>query len=249
MHCYCQSSFVCCSLASVVLVLGTASVAMAPKRKPGQLPKACEDLKSACGGSMTADSIGGADRALRTRASSALNSTLKTTNPDKYKEFLGLQDDEEKREWLAAFIVDPESGGSVVRNTTARTITRTKRGRQQWMTIAEFGGPKGINSLEHATIRCESGEFLKKIHTNEALAKKGVHLYHVTIDDADDTSNALSQSAAVETQAELEAQHVPEVKALMENFHAVEVPKAAKQRRTTATPRTPYEIPKEPFLL
>eukprot|EP00959_Pyramimonas_sp_CCMP1952_P413171 8657956-Pyramimonas_sp.AAC.1 len=106
---------------------------MAPKRNPNQLPSACEELKHALtvgGLEVNEASIRGVERKLRQRAFSALNSVLKTTHPEKFLEYSKLALDEDRRSWLAAFLVDPASGGScIATNSTSRTSKRKESGK------------------------------------------------------------------------------------------------------------------------
>ena len=122
------------------------------------------------GGGEAQDGIAGVERKLRMRAFSALNSVLKSTNVEKYVEYSKLKDDVDRRQWLAAFLVDPASGGSIARNTVEREITTAESGKHAWMTIEEFGGPKGINSLGRARRRCAGGEFPFRAHESSVLA-------------------------------------------------------------------------------
>ena len=48
---------------------------------------------------------------------------------------------DEKREWLAAFILEPESGGHTIKNSFSRTVDNTQGSLKKWMTIDEYGGP------------------------------------------------------------------------------------------------------------
>ncbi|CAK0801347.1 unnamed protein product [Prorocentrum cordatum] len=125
---------------------------MPPKTPLDQLPSACEELKRELlkdGGSITGEVIAGVERSLRSRAFSSLNTVLKSSHSEKYVEYGKLGGDEERREWLAAFIVGPKSGGSIMRNETSRSSSFIEKGEHAWMTIEEYGGPMGINSPAH----------------------------------------------------------------------------------------------------
>ena len=60
---------------------------------------------------------------------------------------------DEKRDWLAAFILEPESGGHTIKNSFSRTVDNTKGSLKKWMTIDEYGGPRGAyaDSLESSS--------------------------------------------------------------------------------------------------
>eukprot|EP00959_Pyramimonas_sp_CCMP1952_P044858 937110-Pyramimonas_sp.AAC.1 len=155
---------------------------MPPKRKAHELPSACEELKALLGSEVAALGIAGVEHAVRKKAFSSLNSTLKNTHPDKYNQYQQLHTDEERRNWLAAFLIDPASGGSTATNTVSREVSRKEKTVGQWMTIDEYGGPKGINNMEHAKARCEAGEFTERPHESPILAAKDIKQYYVTIE-------------------------------------------------------------------
>ena len=59
---------------------------------------------------ITAESIGKLDPQSRRKAFTALSGVLAASFKDKVGAYKELEDDEKKREWLAAFIIDPNSG-------------------------------------------------------------------------------------------------------------------------------------------
>lgn len=59
---------------------------------------------------------------------------------------------DEKRDWLAAFILEPESGGHTIKNSFSRTVDNTKGSLKKWMTIDEYGGPNYLNNRKHAGV-------------------------------------------------------------------------------------------------
>ena len=152
---------------------------MPPRRKPTALPKACAELKAALGeAGVTAQAIGNVDHAVRVRAFSALNSSLKSQHPSKVVEYKALTTDDQRREWLAAFIIDPESGGCCASNTTERSSETADRAVQIWVTVDEYGGPRFLNNMEHAKIAVSVLQ--DRLHENAALAAAGVKEYDVT---------------------------------------------------------------------
>ena len=230
-----QSSSAVAVLAQAFLALELRQYrAMPPKRKADQLPTACEELKAQIlkdGGEISSQSIAGVERALRQRAFSSLNSVLKKEFSDKFVEYTRMQDDDDRREWLAAFLVDPKSGGSVVRNDTKRTTKTAETGAKAWLTIEEYGGPRGCNSLEHATLRCEGGEFASRPHESPLMAAKKIKQYYVPIDVQDTWEKSKTDEALLRTESKIGAEDVENVKTMMENFDSVSVAKVANKRR------------------
>ena len=91
---------------------------MAPKVLPGSLPKSVEELKKLLQGSdkgdkgVTGDAIALVPYALRSKAFNGMNKILETTCADQHKVYKDLQNDRGRRNYLAAFILDAESGGA-----------------------------------------------------------------------------------------------------------------------------------------
>lgn len=93
---------------------------MPPKRQSHILPKACQDIKDQLGSDITGESLLQIPHATQNRAFSSMTLALQSM-PDKLAEYKQLVDDAQRREWLAAFITSPESGGS--RTTERRDTT------------------------------------------------------------------------------------------------------------------------------
>ena len=129
--------------------------------------------------------------------------TLKAIGAEKHAEYVGLQDDTQRREWLASFILDPKSGGHVATNTTRRSESSTARSNKRWMTIEEYGGQNGINSMDHAKKRCLGGEFECRPHESRILAKDDIKQYLVTLDFGVDKKRSVTQEAQITHTAEV----------------------------------------------
>ena len=124
---------------------------MPAKRKPTELPTAVQQLKDALGGKpITADSIASLPADLRKNAFSALNSTLKATMPDVHAQYSEEKNLASKREWLAAFTIDPSSGGATAKNINKRTHKNAEEEDIMWLHESELSGPKYLNSESHA---------------------------------------------------------------------------------------------------
>ena len=97
-----------------------ASEDMAPKMQPSALPKAVAEYKEmlcAIGG-VTADNVSKSDGKMRSRAMTAMRRSI---GDDKNGEFEKLNNDTERREWLAEYIMNPAEGGCLGKTFTQRT--------------------------------------------------------------------------------------------------------------------------------
>ena len=165
---------------------------------------------------------------------SCLNTTLKAHFPNRFDDYAKMEW-EKKREWLAAFVVDPASGGSVVINTTSREIENTRKGAENWLTQTQLEGPGYLNSKELAAIAIESCES-RPHDTSEALRKAGVLEYKWTVNSRE-VRQSLKRKVAVETTAQLEAGDVGGVNATLEDFMAVSPKEENKRASASGRPR------------
>ena len=105
------------------------------------LPKSLQEVKASLLGQnkeITAETVGALDKASRKRCMNALNDRLKLQFPKKSEEFQQVTDYESKSAWLASFILDPESGGSVAYNDTSRSSEDVTRVRELWLTLDQY---------------------------------------------------------------------------------------------------------------
>ena len=171
------------------------------------------------------------------KAFSALTGALQTQCPEKLEEYRSLKNGMEKREWLAAFLVDPSSGGSTVSNTTSRSITHTERDTEIWVTEDEYGGPRYLNNPEMAK---EAVKAMKpRPHRNTCLAQLGIKEYKLVKDEVT-KDKTLKQEASMTTTADLEPGDVAGVAAVMTDFDQVNVDSSQKrgvQANKSATKR------------
>ena len=185
---------------------------MAPKRKLGDLPKACAELKGVLGDNVTAESIEAADKGIRHRAFSALGTVLGSSFPAQLAEYKKLTDDLQRRSFLAAFILDPASGGCSVTNETSRAVINKKGSQEVWITEDELGGPKYLNNKQHAAILAPSLE--TRPHESPALAAAKIkqYKYHIAIDEKTQIEKS---KVSVKADSELTPEQYLEVQADM----------------------------------
>ena len=104
---------------------------MPGKRKIGELPKAMADLKSTSS-DLSASDIEDLPRDQKKRVCKAFGEFLESNHPDKVSEYKVLAEGIDKREWVASFIVDPESGKNIGKSSASREIAKKDKGMQSW---------------------------------------------------------------------------------------------------------------------
>ena len=189
---------------------------MPPKRPDDQLPKpmaeAAEALKAA-GLEVTGENLSTLPHALRVKAFSSLNTALNSRFQDKAVLFKNLQDDNDKREFLASFMIDPKSGGTVT-NRVSREVAEKTIKRILWVTLEQYGGPLFLNSVDHATIALDGEP--SRPHENKKLAEKGVLQYRVEVTE-EVFEKVLKESAELAKQVELSAEEFEPVARVMKD--------------------------------
>jgi TPP-dependent trihydroxycyclohexane-1,2-dione (THcHDO) dehydratase len=83
----------------------------------------------------------------------------------------------ERREWLAQYVLDPETGVNHGFSETKSVNSRKNRETTEWLTEAELGGPKWLNAPHHASILVKSGSLPSRLHEIQALADEKVYQY------------------------------------------------------------------------
>ena len=178
--------------------------------KKSDLPKACQELKEKLGDDVTSDSIGSKDlAALRNRAAGAMKHHLSVHSPEKLGEFKRLKTDQQRREWLAEYFLDPESGGCVGKNITTRTNEGCEGETEVWVTEEELAGPMHMNSARLAGIAIKSMD--SRPRENEALRAAGV-LQYKRVTKKTTNKRKLTESAGVEQQCALSAEDYANIK-------------------------------------
>ena len=121
---------------------------------------------------------------------------------------------------MAAFLLDPASGGGVAYNETKRTQRKQSNMIEVWVTEWEYGVPNYLNNQEHAADAMQSLE--SRLHSrNQALAAAGVLEYQQT----------LEQTAGVKREAAIENCDADSSTALIID-HNFDVTTPAKEPRT-----------------
>ena len=142
---------------------------------------------------------------VRNKAVQTLRNTLKTNFPSKHQEYIRMHD-ERAREWMANFMLDPVSGGSVAEQITTVSNTERKRKREVWLTEEEVRTKHGEKHYKLAM----SGMPDRPIENNEALRAAGHKEYQTWIDIVD-KDQAKQDKTRITTTTELTAEEATEV--------------------------------------
>ena len=91
---------------------------------------------------------------------------------DKYNQF---KTDQQKREWLAQYVLDPKIAKCTASNETAATDEKLAEEDEGWLYESQIAIK--LNDKEMAKILCESGELQDRPADHEALNKAGYKQY------------------------------------------------------------------------
>ena len=143
------------------------------------LPKACDEFKRVLeenGGDINPDAVATKQfSSLRNIASISMRNHLERHNSAKFQEYSALTTSAARQEWLADYLLDPKTGGSVGRNWTERALNTIDSEREDWLTVAELASPKWLNSRENAEIAIKS--LVSRPHDNASLRSEGILQY------------------------------------------------------------------------
>jgi hypothetical protein len=163
------------------------------------------------------------------KLASAFRNTMGDEAKAGYKQ---LKTDEERRSWLAQYVIDPHTAVSKGFNSTVAFVSAKQSCKSGWVTEAQLGGPLYLNDTAAAKIMVESGELQSRPHESQALAAEGAKQYYYSA--AVDVSEAgIKEHAGVSTSAELNANEFQEVRDHITNNFG----KAGK--RKTSKPKEP----------
>ena len=205
------------------------------RRDNTKLPPRClalvEHIQSK-GQDVNAQSIKEADPKIRREAFSAFSGVIPQVDVAKANEYKKIIDNNEKRQWLAMFLVDPEGGISKITNTIAREVVDVEKEDEEWVTEDKYGGPDYLNNPRLAAEAIKGMESRPFKH-NEVLRKMGV-LEYKRIKDTKSTSKNLVKKTTIDTTAEVEPGDVAAIVAHMENPATMTVDVSAKRGVSSA---------------
>ena len=147
-------------------------------------------------GGVTPENANKANPKLRNKAMTAMQQCI---GQDKKAEYKDLTSDDQRREWIAEYLLDPASGGCIGKNFAQRTSTSSNTSLWVWLTLEELSGPRWLNSVKNAEIAVTS--MLSRPHsTNSALANAGVMEFRHHI-RKEELKKAIEEGARLEQEA------------------------------------------------
>jgi len=195
---------------------------------------------------VTKEHLDRAPAELRKKCYSNLSYQLKAHFPDKATAYTLLATPEENAEWLAAFINDPKTGGSV--NTVAHEVRREKQQINDtikvWLTEEQLGGPQFMNSLKHAQLMVQHGSMDSRKSQYVALAEQGVKefAHHVNVETC---RKLLADGVITKSQCEMDPEDLIAMNEAMVNFDSTGPGASAS---SGAAPAAANSVSKKPRL-
>ena len=88
-----------------------------------------------------------------------------------------LASDEERRNWISRYVVDPSFTTTTGWNANICFTQKSQIDDENWITEEQMSGAMYCNSREHAKLVAESGQLESQLHENPAMAAAGVKVY------------------------------------------------------------------------
>ena len=114
-----------------------------------------------------------------------------------------LRTDMARHAWVARFMLDPEAGGCAASSSTDIEISQADKSLVSWVTEAELGGPRFLNSLKNAKLYIKDLE--SRPHSLSAtMAQAGVLEYQLTV-EMQEAINKTTNKSGVRTEVGVSA--------------------------------------------
>ena len=136
---------------------------------------------------------------------------------------------EDRRNWLAQYLLDPFTGVSHGFSSTTASDSRYNKAKGSWVTQAQLSGPDWLNSEEHAKTLVEGGNLKSRPHEEPLLAAHGVLQYEY-FKTCITKSTGWEKRSGTETRSELKPEEQQQVANHIEASFQEEKPK--KKART-----------------
>ena len=130
---------------------------------------------------------------------------------DVKKKYKVLKTNDERRQWLVHYLLDPKAAVCTGFNKTTASDEENSKKMEAWITEEQMGGPLYLNSATHAKTVCASKIFEEQDHDFEALAKDGVKQFRFNWSLLQ-RSTGIRKEAGVKAVAELSAQEYERVR-------------------------------------
>lgn len=146
--------------------------------KNAKVPKAVQAARDKIVGDITGESLKQQlDAKTYNALTSAFRSSLAPHHQDTYKK---MSSDIERRDFLAAFVMDPAEFKAKGTNSVSATNDTIDEEQGEWLMQAQIAGPAFLNSESLAKTLCESGELPSRPNEFECFRKKDIPQFWFT---------------------------------------------------------------------
>ena len=102
-------------------------------------------------------------------------------SPQAKNDYKELKTDDERRQWTAAFVLDPALVAAEGFKRTSVFKSETNVEDEMWLTLDQLQGPQFLNSKDHALALVEAGELEERPHEFSSLAQRGIKQYRFSV--------------------------------------------------------------------
>ena len=184
----------------------------ADNKKTYKVPKAVLAARLKCGAEVCAEDL--KHKLSKQESNNLANNYRAGMTPEVKDEYARLKSDSERRQWLAQYVMDPETATRKGFNSTVATNETMKEGTGQWLHLSELGGPLHLNNMKLAQDLVDSGTLQEQPSEHEALAEPGRKQYDFSKELVRPRVGTTEQ-AGVKLETELKADEYKEVRQLM----------------------------------
>ena len=171
------------------------------------------------------------DKGLLNKLASNCRNTMTPEVKSKYKL---LSTDDERREWLAYYVIDAKDACNNGFNRTLVFDTESSDTTITWLTEEQMSGPNWLNSKEHAKMVVEHKVLTDRPHEWELFAQQGILQWEFSWAKIK-RSTGWRKEAGVETTAELSGE---EVATIRDHIDGQGLKTQQKKRRPTRKKKT-----------
>ena len=172
-----------------------------------KIPKPVLAARASLGGKdVTAESLCALSKVEMNKLASSFRTSM---TPAVREQYAGLKSDQDKRQWLAQYVIDPSSAKCSGRNVHSAYAQKEQVDDESWMYEAQIAAT--LKDAAMAKILCESGELQERPAEHESLAKKGYKQFWFVASRHVGRSGT-RQEASITAEAELKPDEYTEVR-------------------------------------
>ena len=216
-----------------------ASAEVEPPVTPQKIPKSVQRARDVLGfgkKQLTIADLMSIDKKQQNIIQTAMRNTMSDSARQMYKN-LG-SDDNQKKQWMLGFILDPQEVQSKGFNKTNAEDSQHLDDEWRWLSLVELGGPLGVGCPEHAQIIAASGDLDDRLSQYASLAARGVKDY-LFCKSAVKRRTGWKKESGVESTADLKPEEVGEVAAGIVDSLATGTKRKRTSQQQAAKPEQP----------